>query len=91
MLLAAHQLGIRVPEELSVIGVDDVPTAAAFGLTTIRQDPAQHGEDVVAWIMAQLAEHPRGQPDEEPDRSHTSYAPVLVIRGSTGPPPARQG
>lgn len=91
VLLAAHHLGIRVPEELSVIGVDDVPTATAFGLTTIRQDPAQHGEDVVAWIMSALAQHPHGQPDAEPDRSHTSYAPVLVIRSSTAPPPAPHG
>lgn len=88
ILLAAHQLGIRVPEQLSVIGVDDVPAAAAFGLTTIRQDPAQHGEDVVAWIMSALALHPHGHPDAEPDRSHTSYAPVLVIRSSTAPPPS---
>ncbi len=80
-LLAAHQLGIRVPEELSVIGVDDVPAAAAFGLTTIRQDPAQHGEDVVAWIMAALDD-----PDDEPDRSHTAYSPVLIVRSSTAPP-----
>ncbi|MCR8670736.1 LacI family DNA-binding transcriptional regulator [Agrococcus sp. HG114] len=82
VLLAAHQLGIRIPDELSVTGVDDVPAAAAFGLTTIRQDPAQHGEDVVAWIMAALQE-----PDGEPDRSHTAYVPVLVVRSSTGPPP----
>ncbi|MCH1881666.1 LacI family DNA-binding transcriptional regulator [Agrococcus sp. ARC_14] len=88
VMLAAQQLGIRVPEDLSVIGIDDVPTASAFGLTTVRQDPAQHGEDVVAWIMAAL--HARsgsgGGPGNEPDRSHTSYAPELVVRTSTAPP-----
>jgi LacI family transcriptional regulator, repressor for deo operon, udp, cdd, tsx, nupC, and nupG len=82
VMLAAQQLGIRVPEQLSVVGVDDVPSAAAFGLTTIRQDPAQHGEDVVAWIMAQLKE-----PPEAPDRQHTDYAPELIVRTSTAPPP----
>jgi len=38
--------------------------------------------------MTALAEHPHGRPVTEPDRSHTSYAPVLVIRSSTGAPPA---
>lgn len=81
VMLAAQQLGIRVPEQLSVIGVDDVPAASAFGLTTIKQDPAQHGEDVVAWIMAQLKD-----PQPHPDRHHTGYPPDLVVRSSTAPP-----
>ena len=89
VLLAAQQLGIRVPEQLSVIGVDDIPSASAFGLTTIRQDPARHGEDVVGWIMAALQSHPRGGTASEPDRSHTSYAPELVVRTSTAAPRAR--
>ncbi len=80
-MLAAHQLGIRVPQELSIIGVDDVPAASAFGLTTVRQDPAQHGEDVVAWIIEALS-----RPQAEPDRSHTNYDPELVVRASTAPP-----
>ncbi|SFS10049.1 transcriptional regulator, LacI family [Agrococcus baldri] len=87
VMLAAHQLGIRVPEELSVVGVDDVPSAAPFGLTTIRQDPAQHGEDVVAWIMgAMRSRGRRGGDASQPDRSHTGYAPELVVRASTAPP-----
>ncbi|WP_072314703.1 LacI family DNA-binding transcriptional regulator [Agrococcus sp. Marseille-P2731] len=84
VLLAAHQLGIRVPEELSVTGVDDIPSASSFGLTTVRQDPARHGEDVVGWIMAAL--HRDGTTSGEPDRSHTNYAPELVVRTSTAPP-----
>lgn len=90
VLLAAQRLGIRVPEQLSVIGVDDAPAASAFGLTTIRQDPAQHGEDVVAWIMAELAARSRGDATGEPDRGHTGYAPELVVRASTAPPPSAE-
>lgn len=86
VMLAAHQLGIAVPGALSVIGVDDVPAAAPFGLTTIRQDPAQHGEDVVEWIMTALTSSARGGPSPAPDRSHTDYAPELVVRASTAPP-----
>ncbi|WP_420710643.1 substrate-binding domain-containing protein [Agrococcus sp. SL85] len=80
IVLAAHQLGLRVPEDLSITGVDDVPSAGAWGLTTVRQDPAQHGRDAVAWIMERVQ-----APAGGPDTGHTSYAPELVVRGSTAP------
>ncbi|WP_405218794.1 LacI family DNA-binding transcriptional regulator [Agrococcus sp. Ld7] len=86
VLIAAQQLGIRVPEELSVVGVDDVPSSKTLGLTTIRQDPAQHGEDVVAWMMGALQRNPDGSRGAEPDRTHTNYAPELVVRTSTARP-----
>lgn len=79
IVLAAHQLGLRVPEDLSITGVDDVPSAGAWGLTTVRQDPAQHGRDAVAWIMGRV------QSAGDPDTGHTSYPPELVVRGSTAP------
>lgn len=85
VLIAAQQLGIRVPEQLSVIGVDGVPSSSTYGLTTIRQDPAQHGRDVVAWIMSAL-QHSAHAGTAEPDRSHTNYAPELVVRTSTARP-----
>lgn len=38
VLAAASRTGLRVPDQLSVIGVDDHPMAEVFGLTTVRQD-----------------------------------------------------
>ena len=43
-LEAAHQLGLRVPDDLSVIGYDDVDLAALMGLTTVRQPLVYSGE-----------------------------------------------
>ncbi|NOJ61191.1 substrate-binding domain-containing protein [Arthrobacter sp. 260] len=37
VILAARDLGLRVPDQLSVIGVDKHPLGTVFGLTTIDQ------------------------------------------------------
>jgi DNA-binding LacI/PurR family transcriptional regulator len=42
-LQAARHLGIRVPEELSLVGHDDIPLARRAGLTTVRIDCTQLG------------------------------------------------
>lgn len=39
----ARELGVRVPEELSIVGFDDHDLAAAFGLTTVRQPVREMG------------------------------------------------
>jgi DNA-binding LacI/PurR family transcriptional regulator len=75
---AAREAGLRVPEDLSVVGFDDVPGAAWSrpGLTTVRQPLFEKGE--VAGRL--LTEHaaPRDV-----------ILPVeLVVRGSTAAPPA---
>jgi DNA-binding LacI/PurR family transcriptional regulator len=81
VILAARELGIRVPEDLSVVGLDDHALADMFGLTTLRQDPGTQGATAVELIMSELAE-----PDEEwPSRALTS--PVrLIVRASTAAP-----
>lgn len=45
--------GIRIPEDVSVVGYNDIPSAAYFSpsITTIRQDPYQAGKTLVANLM----------------------------------------
>lgn len=43
VLAAAHERGLDVPGNLSVMGFDDIPAAAGIGLTTIRQPLEQSG------------------------------------------------
>lgn len=80
VLQAARERGIRVPEDLSVIGVDDHDVAAVVGLTTIHQDVAEHGARAARLVLERLAGH-----DVDVEQV---WAPVrLVARDTTGPPP----
>lgn len=80
VLLAAAERGIRVPAELSVIGIDDHEFADPMRLTTIRQSPGEQGAYGASLLLAELEGQPRIE--RPPVQSH-----ALVIRGSTGPPP----
>ena len=72
----ARELGRRVPEDLSVVGFDDVPAAAASDLTTIRQPLAEKGH-----MAGRLIVEGQAAPGRE------VRLPVeLVVRGSTAPP-----
>ena len=53
-ILAARDLGLSVPEDISVIGVDDHELSDFFGLSTIAQFPALQGRIAVDLVMDQL-------------------------------------
>ncbi|WP_228183148.1 LacI family DNA-binding transcriptional regulator [Streptomyces anulatus] len=77
---AARRLGLRVPDELSVTGFDDLALATALEpeLTTVRLPAEQVGERGMEALLAVLD----GRPVEQ------GGLPVrLVVRGSTAPPP----
>jgi DNA-binding LacI/PurR family transcriptional regulator len=78
LLHACREAGVRVPEDLSVIGFDDIPEAAYFAppLTTMRQDFDGLGRDIMATVLDVL----RDEPDAV-DR--TSRVPDVVVRAST--------
>lgn len=79
-MTALLEAGVRVPEDVSIIGFDDIPTAAMTScpLTTIRVDC----EDVGASGVRRLMERIRN-PDAR--TTYTEYAVDLVVRDSTGP------
>jgi DNA-binding LacI/PurR family transcriptional regulator len=84
-----HELrvaGIRVPQDVSVVGVDDHPFAALTDLTTIAQPVAEQAETAARWLLDELSRPQRGPslPDELPV---VEQLPTwLVRRGSTAPP-----
>lgn len=77
--IAARRLGIAVPTELSVIGIDDHEHAGMFTLTTIRQSPRDQGREAVRLLRAQL-EHP------DAPIEHVVATSSLVVRNSTAAP-----
>lgn len=83
VLRALHEYGRRVPDEISVVGFDDVPEAAYFipPLTTVRPDFAAVARASLELLLAQLES---GAVDE----LRQTIAPTLVSRQSVGPPPS---
>ncbi len=80
VMAAARRLGLRVPEDLSVIGVDDYTLSSVLGLTTVRQDVTAQGRRAAELLIGALLEH-------EPVEERTVFLPVeLVVRESTAPP-----
>jgi LacI family transcriptional regulator len=79
-LCAASSAGVRVPQELSVVGYDDIGAAcyAAPPLTTV----APPKREMARRAIGQLIERIRG--GREPLR-HIALAASLVVRASTGP------
>lgn len=79
VLRAARELHLRVPEDVSVVGYDNVPLTEWFGLTTIEQ-PLQAMSRTATQMLVALA---RG---EEPPLRRVDLATSLVVRESTAPP-----
>jgi DNA-binding LacI/PurR family transcriptional regulator len=61
---AARQLGVRVPEDLSIIGYDDIELASTMGLSTVRQPLVYSGERGADLIIEAMAMRP-AQPSVE--------------------------
>ncbi|WP_130491900.1 LacI family DNA-binding transcriptional regulator [Motilibacter rhizosphaerae] len=83
VLRALHEAGRHVPEDVSVVGFDDVPDAAGYfpPLTTVHQDFTEVGRLCVERVLQQLH-------DEDVPSGATLVATRLVVRSSTAPPPA---
>jgi LacI family transcriptional regulator len=80
VLEIARDLGLRVPEDLSVVGFDNVPEAANAvpALTTVAQPLHQMGAEAVRLLLGLLA----GGTTED----HLLLPASLVVRASTSPP-----
>lgn len=76
LLGGLRERGIRLPQDVSVVGFDDVPDAAYYApaLTTVRQDFAELARRAVARLVGE------GEDSPEP------VVPVLVLRASVAPP-----
>ncbi|HET9655010.1 MAG TPA: LacI family DNA-binding transcriptional regulator [Kineosporiaceae bacterium] len=97
VILQARARGLRVPEDLSVVGFDDAPLAARTtpALTTVRQDVDAKGRAAAAALTGELARRsaPAGSGADGdalllPQDRRIVLPVELVVRDSTAPPPA---
>jgi DNA-binding LacI/PurR family transcriptional regulator len=85
LLRAMHEAGRRIPEEISVVGFDDVPESPYFTppLTTVRQDFGEVGSRSLRVLVRTIESVEAG---ERPP-SGSLVPPELVVRASTAVPP----
>lgn len=79
VLEGARRRGVRVPEELSIVGIDDHPISRTVGLTTVRQDVRTQARAAADMAIALVS-------GERPSRSELVVAHDLVVRETTAPP-----
>ncbi|MET7857579.1 LacI family DNA-binding transcriptional regulator [Streptomyces sp. NPDC005318] len=79
-LRAAHEHGLRVPEDLSIAGFDDdyLSSSVVPSLTTVRQPLEELGRMAVSLLTRLMAGH-------AVEALHVELATELVVRDSTGP------
>ncbi|NHB84725.1 LacI family transcriptional regulator [Tessaracoccus sp. HDW20] len=78
---AIRDAGLRVPEDIAVVGFDNLRTSElrAIDLTRVDQQPVTLGRMVVRLALERVAD-----PSREPQAR--ALQPRLVVRGTTGPP-----
>lgn len=87
----AHEHGIRVPEQLSVVGFDDVPESAFYwpALTTVHHDHYALGsvavKELVTLIDRRRQSELWGMPTKKEQSLLVSINPTLTLRSSTAP------
>lgn len=83
VLRAAADLGLRVPDDLSLVSYDDIPMAKYLvpRLTTVSKEAVKFGQEAVRLLLARI---------EDPDRpiQRVDMPIRLIVRESTGPAPS---
>lgn len=82
---AFREAGLRVPQDISVVGFDDIPGTAFAnpGLTTVKQPLLKMGQIAAQTVVDQI----EGRGEYVPE---IAIEPEFVVRDSTGPAPGRQ-
>ena len=78
VMAAARDRGLRVPDDLSIIGYDDIEAADYVGLSTIRQALFESGRRGAEILLAEIE-----RPSQE--SPVVQLSPELVVRATTAP------
>ena len=83
VLQAAYQMGLRIPEDLAIVGFDNIPESAYFfpPLTTVQQQLMEQGKTAIR-KLSQLIEASQ-QGNENVELQSTLLPPKLIVRQSS--------
>ncbi|SHG81017.1 transcriptional regulator, LacI family [Jatrophihabitans endophyticus] len=81
-LRAIHDRGLRVPEDISVVGFDDQPFSDLMDLTTVRQPVAEQALDITTRLLNLIADSDGGVARDP----SVTLPTELVVRNSTRAP-----
>jgi LacI family transcriptional regulator len=83
--VAVRKAGLRIPEDVSIVGFDDTPIAGRLwpALTTVRLPIREMGQAAARLLLAQAAGAVR--------EDVISFTPEIVVRESTAAPPRKAG
>jgi DNA-binding LacI/PurR family transcriptional regulator len=79
VIAAAREIGLHVPDDLSVIGYDDIEAADYVGLTTVRQQLFESGRRGAEILLAEIDHRTEGP-------AIAQLEPELMVRVTTAPP-----
>lgn len=77
-IMAARELGVSIPDELSIVGIDGHDLAEFFSLTTVDQNPVQQGRTAATILLDEILPH-----RSETIDINTALPVTLVQRSST--------
>jgi LacI family transcriptional regulator, repressor for deo operon, udp, cdd, tsx, nupC, and nupG len=77
-LREVHEAGLRVPDDIAVIGFDDQPFSDLMDLSSMRQPVAEEALDITTRLLALIADD-----DEAPFDPSVVLPTELIVRGST--------
>lgn len=84
VLAAAHEAGLNVPEDLSVVGYDDIEAAEYVGLTTVHQHLFESGRRGAELLLTEMRQRSTAAPAAR-------LSPELVVRATTTHPKEGRG
>ncbi|HEX9613860.1 MAG TPA: LacI family DNA-binding transcriptional regulator [Bacteroidota bacterium] len=76
-LAAINESGLRCPEDIALVGFDDIILAESLGITTMRQPMYEMGALAIEKLMQRMKE-------PETPASHTTFTPKLIVRRTCG-------
>jgi LacI family transcriptional regulator len=86
VLAVAQQLGVRVPQDMAVVGFDDIPLSGYIrpALTTVHQPFFEMGQRAAELLLSLVAASPSSPPQAQETAIHIQLATSLTVRESCG-------